>query len=304
MASKTAPKLKKGWFWSGEMTLEEYFATGAGVSDSRLIIQNQPYSEAAIYARIQLAKRENFYNRAGEIEALKTALKYHPDSPALHVRIVDRMVSDIVSGEGSAEETVAFGEKALRLLKNSPENPDVYPEINLPREDAHHSLGIAYQYLGDYDTALYHLKQGQRLFKPSADEDPLINELRSIGYAKQIALIEAGNPMHKPRSKPTPQAFSLEGDIPSSPSADSSEQESMPTPFDLPSTVEMLRTSMPPDSVLMSVNVVPVKSQNRHTQHLSKMFPIRSDSSKHLMIFYVVCKRQKIRRRPKLPTCF
>lgn len=247
---KTPPKPKNKWLWEAEMTLDEYFARGASVSDSAFIIQNQPYSEAAIYARMQVAKRDNFYNISGEIESLKASLKYHPLSPALHVRIADRMVSNIVSGNGSAKETVAFGEKALRLLKNSSENPDIYPEFNSPREDAHFSLGIAYQYLGDYDTALYHLKQGQRLFKPSDDEDSLINELRSTGYAKQIALIEAGNPMHKPRPDRSQQPFSLEGGIPLSPMTDTFEQESMPALFDLPSPVQSFDASVSAEPAL------------------------------------------------------
>lgn len=87
-------------------------------------------------------------------------------------------------------------------------------------EGAHKTLGDAYQYLGNYDAALYHLKQGQRLFEPM-DSNPFGNELAVTAYAKNIAAIETGTPIHTPRSKL--REFSLEGDFPSSLDVGSSE---------------------------------------------------------------------------------
>ena len=237
---KPAPKSKKKWFWEREMTLEEFHLHDPTDAFIETIIQNQPYSEAALFARV--------YYLPGSIEDLKAALKYHPDSPALHLYIAEGMPS--AGGEGksgmfhkySPEETVAFAKKALRLLKNSTENPDVYYDYGFTSstlEGAHKALGIAYQYLGDYDAALYHLKQGQRLYEPMEGDllwygkDGVTEALGAAVYSANIAAIEAGTPIHEPKPKPTPQVFSFEGDVPLSPSSYPPEDMPIPPLFDL-----------------------------------------------------------------------
>ena len=74
------------------------------------------------------------------IEGLKAALKYHPESPALHVSIAE-MLFNIIRDRGSSspEEVVAFAKKALRLLQNSTENPDVYGGVFSRVEQAHYT---------------------------------------------------------------------------------------------------------------------------------------------------------------------
>ena len=252
---KPAPKPKKKWFWEREMTLKEFHLHDPTDAFIETIIQNQPYSEAALFARMHYLPCS--------IEDLKAALKYHPDSPALHLYIAEGMPS--AGGEGksgmfhkySPEETVAFGEKALRLLKNSTENPDVYYSVcSSTLEGAHQALGIAYQYLGDYDAALYHLKQGQRLYEPMEGdllwygEDGTAEALGAAVYSANIAAIEAGTPIHKPKPKPTPQVFSLEGDVPLSPSSYTPEDMPIPPLFDLPGPVQRSDASTPPENAL------------------------------------------------------
>lgn len=233
---KPAPQPQKKWFWEREMTLEEFFGL-CPWTDAFLetVIRNQPYSDAALYARMELAEG---------IEGLKVVLKYHPESPALHLDIAGSMFDDILwdKGSSSPEEAVAFAKKALRLLQNSTENPAVYGGGIFSRvEHAHKILGTAYQYLGDYDAALYHLKQGQRHFKPIGD--PFGDELAADAYAKNIAAIEAGTPIHKPKPKPPPEVFTSPGALPSGSDVDFREDVSLPAPLDLP--VPVLRPDLP-----------------------------------------------------------
>ena len=246
---KPAPKPKKKWFWEREMTVEDYYANfplGNSTTYRETVIRNQPYSEAALRARIELART---------FEDMKAALKYHPDSPALHVEIAESM--PFAGGEGksglfhkySPEETVVFAKKALRLLQHSTENLDVYIGLrSSAAESAHKTLGVAYQYLGDYDSALYHLKQGQRLFEPMGD--PFGDELAAAAYASNIAAIEAGTPIHKPRPKPTPQEVSFEGAVPLSPSSYTPEDVPIPPLFDLPGPAQRSDASVSAEPAL------------------------------------------------------
>ncbi|RKU30273.1 hypothetical protein C6497_04755 [Candidatus Poribacteria bacterium] len=184
-------------FLPRELSLIDYYAQ-VPFEKNKLreqFIQDQPYSEAALAARIFLARYDT--SDSEELEALKVALKYHPNSPALLVKLAYKTCMDF------PDESVAYATKALRLLPNSSENSLLYQTsgggIYTPLEDAHDSLGIAYQYLGDYESALFHLKEAQRLFKPT--NDAFGDKLRSRSYVSNIAGIESGNPRHKPRER-------------------------------------------------------------------------------------------------------
>ena len=205
---KTAPKPKKNW-WSGEMDIYAYrekipFNAEAADRFRASVIEKQPYSEAALAARMNFATREK--SDAETIEALKASLKYHPESPALLTELAIRLEFD------SPEEAVAFGKKALRLLPNSSENSEeIYTNLasSSVLEGIHSALGIAYQKLGDYKSALVHLKQAQRLYTPRPTR--LANDLGPQVYPDNIAAIEAGKPIHAPDPQPTvaPDDFSL-----------------------------------------------------------------------------------------------
>ncbi|MCG9132832.1 hypothetical protein J5I95_14225 [Candidatus Poribacteria bacterium] len=247
---KPAPKPKKKWFWERELTLEDFIDHEITAEFLETVIRNQPYSEAAILARIF----------SGGVEDLKSALKYHPESPILHAVIADEMQyagNEGKSGmfhEYSPEEAVAFAEKALRLSQNnSTENLDAYIRAialnSSTVEMAHKTLGITYQYLGDYDAALYHLKAGQRLFEP-AGYDPFGEELAANVYANNIAAIEAGTPVHKPKPKPSPEAFTSRGALPSASAVDFPEGVSLSDPLYLPDPVERPGSSKGDDAVL------------------------------------------------------
>ncbi|RKU28214.1 hypothetical protein C6497_09515 [Candidatus Poribacteria bacterium] len=180
-------------FLPRELSLIDYYAQ-VPFERNKLreqVIQDQPYSEAALAARMFLARYDT--SDSEELEALKAALKYHPNSPALLVWLARKTIMDF------PKESVAYGTKALRLLPNSSENSLLYPGMYTPFEDAHNSLGIAYQYLGDYESALFHLKEAQRLFKPT--NDAFGDKVRSRSYVSNIAGIESGNPIHKPRER-------------------------------------------------------------------------------------------------------
>ncbi len=211
---KNAPpqaKKKPFWdFWSEDPDkLRRMFINGEAPPNmehdafGRWIIAEYPYSEAALEARL------HFY-RLREAD-LKAFLKYHPQSPRLHLAIARTTAS--------SEESVAFAKKALRLLPNSSED---YSHIEFhwrPDVLANMTLGREYQRLGDYKSALVHLKTTQRLLKPEVVEDSGVwtvhpetgeewkmydNRETTVYYlmVEEIAAIESGKPQFGPGLAP------------------------------------------------------------------------------------------------------
>ena len=251
---KNAPpqaKKKPFWdFWSEDPDkLRRMFINGEAPNDeydafARRIIAEYPYSEAALEARLY------FYDNS---EAdLKAALKYHPQSPRLHLAIARSYGVDW-------EESVAFAKKALRLFPNSSEDYSHIEDLHRrPDVYAHMTLGREYQRLGDYKSALVHLKTTQRLLKPGVIEDsrywhvepdtgeylPRTDDDTTSFYdkmAEEIAAIESGKPLLGPglasqleKSSDSPK-FSSDA-VPSSGVVIDSEVPSVPF-FDFPHSV-------------------------------------------------------------------
>ncbi len=200
---KTTPKPKKKWWQLGDTRkyIEMLVVTGnlpkefGGDSHgfARWIIAEHPYSQAALEARLVLG------DESGD---LKEALKYHPNSPLLHAEIAGEMEWH------SPEESVAFAKKALRLFSTTSEDYSYRGVGGSPEVQSHYALGFAYQRLGDYKSALVHLKAAQRLYKSGITGEPWDSHLDGYNVcSKYIAAIEAGNPRHKPRPKPTPRVL-------------------------------------------------------------------------------------------------
>lgn len=198
-----APKPKKRGFWSEDIDeLARRVVYGVEIkgierfSVAQRIVREYPYSEAALKMRYVLMNYyENGERRAlplvGEAELvyLKGMLKHHPNSP--------RVLSDLALklSASSPEESIAFGQKLLRI---DPSNID-----------AHNALGRAYQRLGDYKTALVHLKTGLKLSDPDeysyidfvVDEDTVTGN-NYQWFAYDISMIEAGTPRYGPDPEP------------------------------------------------------------------------------------------------------
>ncbi len=219
---KTAPKAKKRGFWSEDPDKLAYQMKHGRYSESkelaRRIICDYPYSDAALEARYHLMP---VLGTEEESSYLKGMLKYHPNSARLLTDLATNL--DIVS----PEEAIAFGKKSLRID---------------PSDDfAHLALGRAYQRLGDYKTALVHLKSAQKFSDPeevsiigfTIDGKTLNNKYERIAY--EISMIEAGTPRFGPDPEPS-GAFSMDVGIsvPSSVPASSPDLDSMFDPSDLP----------------------------------------------------------------------
>ncbi len=236
---KPAPKPKKRGFWSEDIdTLAHRIIRGVEIKNperfqlAQRIIREYPYSEAVLKMRYTFMHYdENGYSRSlggeDQIEYLKGMLKYHPNSP--------RVLSDLAMylSYDSSEEAIAFAKKSLRV---DPSNID-----------AHDALGTAYQRLGDYKTALVHLKAGQKLSDPNdgsrwveivIDENTsLYNDYDEFTY--EISMIAAGTPRYGPAPQP-PVSSSV--DVPMFPSDAVSTPppaldpsfDPLSTPFDMP----------------------------------------------------------------------
>ncbi len=234
---KPAPKpKKKGWWKTGDTRkyLEMLAITGNIPKEfrpdskafARWIIAEHPYSQAALEARLVLGGWGTSY--------LMDALKYHPTSPLLHAKIAAS-----TSSRRYPEKVVAFAKKkALRLLPTTTEDTSYRGIWNSPAVLSHESLGQAYQRLGDYKSALVHLKAAQRLYKTGIGDD----DLNMDGYelmSKWIAGIEAGKPLIGPNPKPHPEPsadFPLSTSQPSAPVAPVDAAELPPVPFDFPAS--------------------------------------------------------------------
>ena len=157
---------------------------GDSYAFARWIIAEHPYSQAALEARIVLNSGIDY-----SVDNLKEALKYHPVSPALHAEIASGRWGDY------PEESVAFAKKALRLLSATSEDYLYRGVYDSPEVRSHRALGLAYQHLGDYKSALVHLKAAQRLYKSGITGEPWDLNLDAYNNCvKDIEAIEAGKP--------------------------------------------------------------------------------------------------------------
>ncbi len=149
------------------------------------IIAKYPNSKAAFEARYRLATQGSVTTQADD---LKSLLKYYPDSPRINADIA------FWTSIESPEESIAFAKKALRLPAFSLEwNSDI---LRSPEVDAHTALGRAYQRLGDYKTAMVHLKKAQSLILPEIDDRWVSNRYET--YGEHIEAIIAGKPLLGP----------------------------------------------------------------------------------------------------------
>ena len=167
----------------------------------RQVIAEYPDSLAAFIARKRMVGYGSLTARADDLKAL---LKYYPDAPGINAEIA------FLSAVLSPEESIAFAKKALRLPAHRFEGP-FSSVIDTPEFDAHTALGRAYQRLGDYKTALVHLKKVQSLLLPEVGNYfRAENAYETIG--KDIAAIKAGKPLFGPDPVEVPAA-----DVPQAP---------------------------------------------------------------------------------------
>lgn len=224
-----APKPKKRGFWSADpdklahrMTFGRDIEYLERFQLAQRIIREYPYSEAAIEARYKLM--DHNYT----VESLKDMLKYHPNSPRVLTDLAGLLEID------SPEESIVFGQKSLRI---DPSNA----KTRL-------ALGAAYQRLGDYKTALFHLKAGQKLSNP---DEIAYAEVQMGEYSfpandhgwltYEISLIEAGTPRYGPDPQPRVSSFS---EAPMFPTDDVSPPSSNPVfaPLAVPSDLSGSRS--------------------------------------------------------------
>ncbi len=157
-------------------------------------------SDADLYSK---ALRDGVYLEYWE---LKEALRYHPESPLLL-----SMFAYLESLSDEPAVVIAYAKKALRNLKTTSEDYSnrAYSVTRSPRVMAHSALRHAYQRLGDYKTALVHLKMTQSLVKPALALDNIEGSIARMRYescSREIAAIKAGKPLLGPDPKPEPAA--------------------------------------------------------------------------------------------------
>ena len=116
-------------------------------------------------------------------------LKYHSDSP--------RLLQDLaaLTCDDSPAESIAYGKEALKYI-------DVYPSDSwyglwTHPEDIHWNLGIAYQKVGDYKSALVHLKTTQNLIAANPGRSDWVSPDLVPSH---IAAIRRGVPVYGPPS--------------------------------------------------------------------------------------------------------
>ncbi len=164
-------------------------ARGGGPA-AKALVREYPYSPAA------LRKRYNYirgYSKAEKLEKYKEMLKYHPDSPRLLYDIMRIMYDN-----DSFEEAIRYGKEAVKYA-------DAFVDTSYARqaypEKIHCKLSYAYQKLGDYKSALVHLKsaleyvdaypQGRSTYWFLPDRDLIVTHIEKI---------EAGRPVYGPQT--------------------------------------------------------------------------------------------------------
>ncbi len=147
------------------------------------VIEEYPYSEAALMARYRLAS-EVWPDESLLLTRYKEMLKYHPDSPRLLQNLAE------LTWENSPEEAIAYGKKALKYKPLYPE--DTMYGLWTESVEIHNTLGMAYQQVGDYKSALVHLKTTKNLLESNNVQTDQISYdvvITSIEY------IEKGSPL-------------------------------------------------------------------------------------------------------------
>ena len=225
---KTAPKAKKRGLWSEDpdkLAYQMKYDVGLTESETielaRRIVRDYPYSDAALEARYRLMRVDGKSGYVLDVPYLKGMLKYYPNSTRVLTNLAQGVMKD------SPEEAIAFGKKSLRIDPSD--------------DSAHLALGRAYQFLGDYKTALVHLKSAKKFRDPDdygyisaiIDGKRIDKDYDIITH--EILMIEAGTPRFGPDPEPS-GAFSTDVGIsgPSSVPASSPDLDSMFDPSDLP----------------------------------------------------------------------
>ena len=158
------------------------------------LIEAYPYSELALQGRYSLAG-DVWPDKSLLLLRYKEMLKYHPDSP----RVLQKLAQ--LTEEDAPEESIFYATEALKYV-------DLYPSDSTyglwtEPEEIHGNLGMAYQRVGDYGSALVHLKKtrdliyanpGRRWGKDYAD-DVIVGHIEAI---------ENGNPIYGPPSEVVP----------------------------------------------------------------------------------------------------
>ena len=176
---------------------DEYIAEEGGYHDyaafDEYIIKEYPNSRAAFEARWQ---RAIVAITEGNTLKLRSMLKYYPDSP--------RVNASLAYHSDTYEEAVAFAKKTFELLEHTSEDYSEFHVLDLPRGIAHKTLGRTYQRLGDYKSALVHLKAYQSILLPEMSDSMVRSTYEAFG--EDIAAIKAG----KPRFPPIPDMSGVE----------------------------------------------------------------------------------------------
>ena len=114
-------------------------------------------------------------------------LKYHSDAP--------RVFKDLLTltQEQYPEEAIKYGKAALKYIDVYPRNSSYMSGVYL--EKIHGNLGFAYQRIGDYETALEHLKKADQIQKANPQR---INYYTDGLYSSHIKSINKGTPTYGP----------------------------------------------------------------------------------------------------------
>ena len=154
----------------------------------RSIIAEYPNSKAALVARYKLVAEGSFSDRADNLKAL---LKYYPESRLINAEIA------WLNASLYPEESIAFAKKALRLPAYSWDTE--IGELDLlfsSTMHAHKALSRAYQRLGNYKTAMVHLKKVRSMLLPEIEDMWVSNSYEAFG--EEVEAIKAGKPLIGP----------------------------------------------------------------------------------------------------------
>lgn len=154
------------------------------------VIEEYPYSEAALMARYRLAS-DVWPDESLLLARYKEMLKYHPDSPRLLQNLAE------LTWENSPEEAIAYGKEALKYKPLYSE--DTMYGLWTESVEIHHTLGMAYQQAGDYKSALVHLKTTKNLLESNNVQT---DQVSYDVVVTCIEYIEKGSPLWGPVPRP------------------------------------------------------------------------------------------------------